>query len=561
MKRYQYAWIWALIGLVYLCHLPIDVMEIDAAQYASIAREMHESGAYLQVYHRGNDYLDKPPLLFWLAALSFELFGVSNIAYKLPSVLVLILGLVSTYRLARLWYEKNTASLAALILGTTQAYMLMSNDVRTDGLLTGWVVFSLWQLSAYLQTRKWQALLLSGMGMGLAMMSKGPIGLVLPGLAVGAHLLISRQWQRIFDPRWLLCLGVVFISLVPMMIGLYQQFDLHPEKTVYGLEGPSGLEFFFWTQSFGRITGDIHWDNGAPPLFFVQTMLWDFQPWILLFLPAWGWAVWKLIRQRFKATEGAEYLSLGGFTLGFVMLSLSGYKLPHYVFPLFPLAAIMTAVFLRSLTEKALRIATGVQWGLMQLFTLAILVYWSWPFPPQGFWLPLVALGLYAFAWWLWLRSKGLDRLILPAVVIGCLFNLVAALDFYPRLLSYQATNLVGRKIEAERGPQDQTYYYRYLGHGMDFYAQQIVPYTLLGKVDQHPPGTWIFTDAQGWEEIQARSDDYRPIEIYDSYPVSRLSLPFIRPDTRQSKLRKLYLLEKQGLASGDKTRRGLTGN
>lgn len=545
-----------MIGLVYFCNLPIDIMEVDAAQYASIAREMHDSGQYLEVYHRGNDYLDKPPLLFWLSALSFEVFGVSNLAYKLPSLLVLILGLVSTYCLARLWYEKKIASLAALILGTTQAYMLMTNDVRTDGLLTGWMVFSLWQLSAYLQTRKWPPLLLAGLGVGLAMMSKGPIGLVLPGLAVGAHLLLTRQWQRIFDPRWLMFLLVVFVSLVPMMIGLYQQFDLHPEKTVYGLEGPSGLEFFFWTQSFGRITGDIYWDNGAPPLFFLQTMLWDFQPWILLFLPTWGWAIWRLIRQRFRAAAGEEYLTLGGFSLGFVMLSLSGYKLPHYVFPLFPMAAIMTAVFLRSLAEKTLRIATRIQWGLMQLLALAIVVYWSWPFPPQGFWLPLVAVGLYALAWWLGLRLDGLDRLMMPTVVISCLLNLVAALDFYPRLLTYQATNLVGRKIEAERGPDDETYYYRYLGHGMDFYAQQIVPYTLLNQVNQHPPGTWIFTDAQGWEDIQDNSDAYYPIEIYDSYSVSRLSLPFIRPDTRQSKLRKLYLLEKQSLGQGDTTRR-----
>jgi len=367
--------------------------------------------------------------------------------------------------------------------------------------------------------------------------------------------MITRQWRRIFDPRWLVFLLVVVVSLVPMMIGLYQQFDLHPEKTVYGLEGPSGLEFFFWTQSFGRITGDIHWDNGAPPLFFLQTMLWDFQPWILLFLPAWGWAMWRLIRQRFRANEGEEYITLGGFTLSFVMLSMSAYKLPHYVFPLFPLASIMTAVMLRALSEKPLRIATLVQWGLMQLFALAVVVYWSWPFPPQGWWLPLVAVGLYALAWWLWLRRRGIDRLILPAIVISCMLNLVAALDFYPRLLTYQATNLVGKKIEAERGPEDQTYYYRYLGHGLDFYAQQIVPYTLLDEVNQHPPGTWVFSDAQGWAEIQARSDAYRPIESYDSYPVSRLSLPFIRPDTRQRNLRKLYLLEKQELASGDTTR------
>ena len=128
----------------------IDVMEIDAAQYAAISSGMVKTKSFLEVYYHGQDYLDKPPLLFWLNSLSFTLFGISNFTYKLFAVLSLFFGIYATYRFARLWYAQHTALVAALILTSCQAYYLMSNDVRTDGLLTSWVIVSVWLLTEFI---------------------------------------------------------------------------------------------------------------------------------------------------------------------------------------------------------------------------------------------------------------------------------------------------------------------------------------------------------------------------------------------------------------------------
>ena len=75
--------------VVYIAGWFIDLMQEDAAQYGSIAQEMMQNGSYLQVKHRGADYLDKPPLLFWLVSFSFKLFGVHNFAYRIPSFIFL----------------------------------------------------------------------------------------------------------------------------------------------------------------------------------------------------------------------------------------------------------------------------------------------------------------------------------------------------------------------------------------------------------------------------------------------------------------------------------------
>ena len=239
---YRYHLSVLLIVLAFAANLFVD---IDAAQYAEISREMAEIGNCLKVFERGRDYLDKPPLLFWLSSTSFKIFGLHNWSFKLPALLVLFLGVFSTFKLASMWYDRRIARMAALILGTTQAYLLMTNDVRTDGILTGFTAYALWQLSAFLQHGQWKHLLGSALGVALAMMAKGPGGIVFPGLAIGGHLLLTRDWRNLLNWKWLIFLVLVLALLLPMLWGLYQQFDLHPEEHVYGLDGPRGVEFFF----------------------------------------------------------------------------------------------------------------------------------------------------------------------------------------------------------------------------------------------------------------------------------------------------------------------------
>ena len=99
--------IFSLLAACIVCvigMLGIPLIDIDAAQYASMSREMAGSGNYLQLYDLGKDYLDKPPLLFWLSSISIQIFGVHDWAYRLPSILCLGLALWSTYKFTFLYY-------------------------------------------------------------------------------------------------------------------------------------------------------------------------------------------------------------------------------------------------------------------------------------------------------------------------------------------------------------------------------------------------------------------------------------------------------------------------
>ncbi|WP_457831667.1 ArnT family glycosyltransferase, partial [Staphylococcus aureus] len=76
-------------------------------------------------------------------------------AYRLPSIIMLLVAILATYRFAKIYYEENIARLSAMILASSQALFLMAHDVRTDTMLMGWVMLSIWQLAAWFKTNKW----------------------------------------------------------------------------------------------------------------------------------------------------------------------------------------------------------------------------------------------------------------------------------------------------------------------------------------------------------------------------------------------------------------------
>ena len=228
--KYAYWIVLAAASITYLSGINLPIVGVDASQYASISMEMSNNGSYLEVIHRGRDYLDKPPLLFWLSSLSFNIFGFENWAYRLPSLLFIYLGIYSTLRLGRLLYHRSVGYIAAIIFATTEAIFVISHDVRTDTILVSSVIFSVWTIIEFLEKEKRKYLILGFMGIGCAMLSKGPVGLMVPALALSTHFVIKKQWKNFLRWEWILGAFIVAVIISPMAYGLYTQFDAQPEK-------------------------------------------------------------------------------------------------------------------------------------------------------------------------------------------------------------------------------------------------------------------------------------------------------------------------------------------
>ena len=151
LPRQLYIILFSLLGLIYFIGLFVPLMDNDSAHHATIALHMHLTGDYASLVDQKGDYLDKPHLLFWLAAFSYKLFGVTAFAYKLPSFLFIILGIYSTYRLGRTLYTEETGKLSALLLATAFAFIVSVSDVRMEAILTSCIAFATWQLAEFIQ--------------------------------------------------------------------------------------------------------------------------------------------------------------------------------------------------------------------------------------------------------------------------------------------------------------------------------------------------------------------------------------------------------------------------
>ncbi|PWL32828.1 MAG: hypothetical protein DCO96_00325 [Fluviicola sp. XM-24bin1] len=541
LDRYKYALVLAGILIVYICNLFVDVMDVDASQYASISMEMSQNKSFLHVYHLEHDYLDKPPLLFWLSASSMSLFGIGNVAYKLPSILLALLGIFSTYKFAQLYYSKKVATYAALMLASSQALFLITNDLRTDTNLLVFVIFSVWQLALFVRNKNWLNFFLGFTGVALAMMAKGPIGIVTIAFALGTDFLLKKEWKLIFNWRWLIGLVWVAILLAPMTWGLYTQFDLHPEKTAYGIESPSGVRFFYWTQSFGRITGESDWDNGAGFFFFFHSILWDLQPWVLYFILGLIAVVRIYIKGGLSAQK--EFMTLGGFVLTFLALSMSKYKLPHYIFVTFPFAAIIAANYLLSLKKRTM---LYVQAFFNVLFWIVCAIGMIYVFPSGNYFLAILLVLLCAGSWWVFIKGNSISsRIFFSAAITAIGFNLMMSTHFYPNLIDgYQAPGIAGRLAKENGKGEGQFYYFSSHSHSLDFYYNNLVPKVPhnFKNLDQ---GDWVYTDQVGKEFVETRDLDFHIAHKIPSYRVTILTMDFIRPETRGNVVDTMYIFEK----------------
>lgn len=516
-------------------------MDIDAAQYAEISREMARSHDFLHIYDRGYDYLDKPPFLFWVTSISIQAFGATNFAYRLPSILFAFLAIYATYRLTRRLYNEEIARIAALVLATCQGFFLWTNDVRTDTVLTGCVAVALWCIRECEIRRRWYYALGGTLAIACGMMTKGPVALFVPLFAFGADWMVRRKWRLLFSPWHLLDIAVIALLLLPMSVGLYQQFDLHPLKWIDGHQHTSGLRFFYWTQSFGRITGESAWDNGADPSFLLVSMLWAFLPWIFLFLAAAAINVRQLIRQRFRVRAEQEWVSTGGFLLTYGSLCISHYQLPHYILVVFPLAAIMVAKLLYdfisdSRLAKPARVFSGIQTGITGLLLIGVLLILTIVFPAglQGILLWAAAVAVWC-CFLLRKRAKK-SRILWLSAVTMMLVNFFLTNYFYYPLLQYQCGSVIGKYIYAQGIPQEHLISWRVRDQlaCIHYYARQVVRNTEELKIPGGS-GDYVLTMPQNLRVLDSAQQPYTIVKQGRLFKVSEITPQFLNYKTRGS--------------------------
>lgn len=529
-----------LCVLVYVTGLFPDV-GIDSAKYAAVSRHMYESGDFIHLKIHDEPYMQKPLLFFWLSALSFSVFGLSMFAFKLPSLIFSFLGIYSTYRLAKIFYGKSVAIISAIVYASSQMLFLYNNDMHTDALLTANIIFGCWQLAAYLKNNKLINLILGFTGIGLAMITKGPVGLAVPVFAIGGHLILKKEWSKIFSFKWLIALPILAIILYPTLKGIYDQF------------GWEGIRFYFFTNNIGRITGTYS-GTSTDYSYYFHTLIYIFLPWSLFAYTAFFVNAGSLFHRNKRHRKRKEYMTYSAIIIYTFILSISRQKAPHYFFPLIPFLSIIVADLIHRVAnidsmKGVYNLMKGFKIIIILLVWILILITLFYVFPSHRIeiCLPLA----FIFLLLIYSISQPLTKkeaLIIPLVITSLGVNFVINSHFMPSAFEYNGAIQASYRYNELAADNETLYTYKYDLFETYYYPENVsVRVFDSDELKEALSGTniWFITTEEGYDEIVIMAKNRISISIpFLSRKISELNLNFFNPALREKDMKKLYLLK-----------------
>ena len=404
--------------------------EGDSVLYAALSQHMVMSGNWNDLILDGRDWLDKPHFPFWLGALSFQALGVSVFAYMLPGFLFHLLGGYYTYRIARLFDDRDTALVALLVYASAYHLMYTTTALKAEAFLTGSIMAACYHWLRFDTHHRMKHVLLGAVFSAMAVMTKGVFTLITIGSGLVCMWAYQGRWRELFRLKWWLAGLLTAVCVTPELLALYRQFDAHPEKTVFNQTGVSGIRFFLWDSQFGRFfnTGPIT-NQAGNKLFFVAVFLWAFLPWVAAF----GVACWQAVRawsERQVAWRSRWVYLAGSFAVSFVMFSLTSFQLDYYTVIVYPFAALMCAPWLVLACRQPSRRAARWMQAVVGLLTFVLAVWVAWQVGhAQTLWgLAAAVLCWLAYAVWQRQQQHGLTVLVHPVAAVLSLYAVLEAM-------------------------------------------------------------------------------------------------------------------------------------
>lgn len=352
------------------------------ARVAGIAMQMHLDNDWVTPRLFGQPFLEKPPLSLWLDAGAIRAFGGTPWAVRLASAFAGLFSVMLLYAmLRRFGRPREIAWTAAILLATMASYWVNSRSVGEDALLALGVSMA---LLAFFQGHRRATLGTAALfvgGIAIATLSKGVLGLAMPGVVIFAYLLCTSLLDKRLKPGdWLRPGLLTLLGLIPLLIWLL---------VLYQRGGSAALAEVLLTNSIGRFSGSFVEAGHYEPFYYYLAKLPEaFLPWnILVYLGLWHFR---------KSLASNRYLLFFSLWLlaEFVMLSLASSKRTVYLMSLTPAAAVIAAEYAAVLHERLRQHTQGtgllgkvarqrryLAIGLLGLIILAYLAAAQWAAP------------------------------------------------------------------------------------------------------------------------------------------------------------------------------------
>jgi 4-amino-4-deoxy-L-arabinose transferase-like glycosyltransferase len=519
-----------LIGFVInVMALFTQVMDQDSAMYAAIAKHMVVSDDWINLYSDGKEWLDKPHLPFWIAAFSFKLFGISSFTYKLPSLIIWSVGIIYLYKLGSRIYNPIVAKLSVVIYMTSLHVILANYDVRAEGYLTSFIIASSYYIYQIYKGKGNLYLLPAAFFAAMAVMTKGIFFLAVIASGFVIYWMLTRQWNEFAKPRWWLLIVLTFLFILPELYCLYLQFDLHPEKVVFGQQGVSGIRFFFWDSQFGRFmnTGPIK--GSSDPFFFLHTLLWAFLPWTIFLISA-TVSYLRNLKKR-VVSESAIIATTAVVTL--LVFSASSFQLPHYIVILHPHFALISAAWLFQVrSPKLLRFLNASMWFIFIIIVMIIaLVVYFFKFENPS--VIIAGILLLSVALIIFYSKNSISETIRIGMVSAALVSIFIYTFLYSELMRYDAGMNAAQWINKNK-PGSETIVLDCQNYPFDFYSDSEVQYRInIQAEDLRKDNIVIFAPDLSLAKIDTANYSVEVLKKFEYFHITTLEKEFIDNRTR----------------------------
>ncbi len=355
----------ALAFSLFLGTRPLSVP--DEGRYAEIPREMLVLHDFVTPHLDGVKYFEKPPLFYWLQAGAIKVFNpliieteqalskpksnylpsISEWTVRLPNAIVALLGCLLVYASGRILFERRAGLLSAIILASSLLYFALARMVTLDMTLS--VCLSGSMLTFLVATNQspslWRRFLFYSAYMfaGLAVLTKGLVGIIFPMMIIGLWVLLCNQWHLL--KRCYLPSGMVLFLLIVL-----------PWHILVQARNPEFFQFYFINQQFLRYSTLIA-QRYQPDWFFIPIFIAGFLPWVCFF-PQAIVSYFPRNWQQFKEKNNYTFLLIWVGII-FIFFSFSHSKLIPYILPIFPALALLTGHYLSTHWQRN----RGIKWG------------------------------------------------------------------------------------------------------------------------------------------------------------------------------------------------------
>ncbi len=316
----------------------------DEPREAEIAREMFASGDWVVPRFNGMPFLEKPPLAHWGVAALFTALGMPSEEWcRLPAPLWGILTILACTWLGSMIFDRRVGVLAGVVLATSQEFVINTHELAVDTPMAAGVAFALASFwaghTASLPRRRRLFYALTAVAAGVAFLGKGPIGVALPMIGVGAFLVWRKEW------------GEVSRVLAPQNLALFAAVSGPWLVMVRSRGGGAAFRALFWDNMVVRfLSGSA--DHAAPPWEYAFSIFQVTVPWVIFIPPV----VAALARPGpFEGPEGRRgwQFLISIMLAPLLLLSLASAKRPSYLLPLMPAFAVAVAAWLEGALQRS----------------------------------------------------------------------------------------------------------------------------------------------------------------------------------------------------------------